>query len=400
MRKIIISLVVALASLVPAGVSAQTAPENKATASDLQGDAPSEYTVVKGDTLWGIAAKFLKEPFKWPLIWQMNREQIKNPHLIYPGDIIRLDRSGAYPELSLLPGGVTQAAAVGNVVRLEPRTRVLPLSQAVPSIPGAAIGPFLSQPMVIEEGGLDNAPEIVATEERRVVVGAGNTAYADRMKTTDGVSWQVFRPGQPLRDPESGEVLGYEAKYVGDARVKRFGTPSTLEITKARQEINMGDRLVPARETSFPSYIPRPPDKPIKGAIMSVDGGVSELGQYQIVTLNRGSRDGVEVGHVLASYRRGETVKPGSRTMESWAPELLGGLATWWSDTVGYFGGEKSEPAPATATSPVEADTSVLTFPDERNGLVFVFRVFEKMSYAMVMRSTSPIYIGDVVQTP
>jgi nucleoid-associated protein YgaU len=398
MRKRIISLVVALASLVPVGIGAQTAAQDKATASDLQTDAPSEYTVVKGDTLWGIAGKFLKEPFKWPLIWQMNREQIQNPHLIYPGDIIRLDRSGAYPELSLLPGGVSQAAAIGNVVRLDPRTRVLPLSQAVPSIPGTAIGPFLSQPMIVDEAALDSAAEIVATEESRVVVGAGNTAYAQGLDSKLGVNWQVFRRGDALVDPDSGEVLGYEARYLGDARVRRFGNPSTLEIMKARQEINRGDRVLPARESNFPSYIPRAPDKPIKGSIMSVDGGVSELGQFQIVTLNRGSRDGIEVGHVLASYRRGEVRTPGGRTIDTWQTELFGGLRTWWYDVL--YSNAEERAAAMSGTSEAADAGSALKLPDERNGLVFVFRVFEKLSYAMVMRSTSPIYVGDLVQTP
>ena len=396
MRKTIIALVVALASLVPAWAAGQASPEKKATAEDLQGDAPTQYTVVKGDTLWGIAGRFLKEPFKWPLIWQMNKDQIKNPHLIYPGDIIRLDRSGAYPELSLASGGGA-AVAAGNVVRLEPRVRVEPLASAVPSIPGAHIGPFLAHPMVVDAGGLDQSPTIVATEESRVLVGAGDIAYADRIGSADGVNWQVFRQGVALNDPESGELLGYEAKYVADARVKRFGNPTTLEITRARQEIHRGDKLMPARETTFPSYVPRAPDKPIRGAIMSVDGGVSELGQFQIVTLSRGSRDGVEVGHVLASYRRGEPVDSG-------------GMATDYFN----FGikGLNTKPAPVVPDSPAAsrasgteksgarlADTS-FKLPEERNGLVFVFRVFEKLSYAMVMKSTRPIYVGDVVQTP
>jgi hypothetical protein len=243
----------------------------------------------------------------------------------------------------------------------------------------------------------------VATEESRVVVGAGNLAYADRIGSNDGINWQVFRQGEMLRDPETGEILGYEAKYLGDARVKRFGNPTTLEVTKARQEINRGDRLAPARETSFPSYVPRAPDKPIRGAIMTVEGGVSEFGQYQIITLNRGSRDGVEVGHVLASYRRGEELLHGRSS-----DDFFGN--GWWPGST-LWGGT---PVPVVPESPAARQGSTgsdgksgaslagttITLPDERNGLVFVFRVFEKMSYAMVMRSTRPIYVGDVVVTP
>ncbi|QJR13224.1 hypothetical protein DSM104440_00006 [Usitatibacter palustris] len=413
MRKRIIALVVAGISLVPTGLLANgPVPATKATNADLQTDAPTQYTVVKGDTLWHISGRFLKEPFKWPLLWQMNREQIKNPHLIYPGDIIKLDRSGAYPELSIVSGGSggeggasggTAEQAAGNVVRLEPRTRIAALGVAVPSIPGAAIGPFLTQPMVVEANGLDTAPAIVATEESRILVGAGSIAYADRIASTDGVNWQVFRRGRELTDPDTGELLGYEARYVGDARVRRYGDPTTLEITKAREEINRGDRLLPARETSFPSYIPRAPDKPIKGSIMSVDGGVSELGQYQIVTLNRGSRDGIEVGHVLASFRRGDVITGSGQVIDTWQTDLLGGLRSWWYENMETKAEEKADAKEASGESKkggAVLEGTVLKIPDERNGLVFVFRVFEKMSYAMVMRSTKPIYVGDVVQTP
>ena len=433
MRKTIITLVVAVASLVPAttwadGMSPSTpkstaatpsgGPEsgNRVTMADLAADAPNDYTVVKGDTLWGIASRFLKDPWKWPQIWEMNRDQIKNPHWIYPGNVIHLDRSGSSPRLTMggADGGAyggTQADAAANVVKLDPRVRIESLETAVPSIPGSAIGPFLSQPLIVEEGGLDGAPTILATEESRVIVGPGDLAYADRIGSNDGVNWQVFRPGAVLRDPETGEVLGHEARYLGDARVRRFGDPTTLEVTKARQEINRGDRLTPARETSFPSYIPRAPDKPIKGLIMSVDGGVSELGQFQIITINRGSRDGVEVGHVLASYHRGQIITSrGSAELES--PRWFSGwtMGSWSWPTWNWSGETKPVPVvPPPPSTSASADMPrsgaplagrALRLPDERNGLIFVFRVFEKMSYAMVLKATRPIYVGDGVQTP
>ena len=416
MRNVIIALVVAGASLVPTAVwangdgmppdakreKAEARPKgdaSKVTMADLAADAPDSYTVVKGDTLWGIAGRFLKDPWKWPQIWQMNRDQIKDPHWIYPGDVIRLDRSGSSPSLSLQSGGAggpsggSAGDAAGNVVRLQPRVRVEPLNAAVPSIPGNAIGPFLTHPLVVEASDLDIAPTILATEESRVVVGAGNDAYADRIGERDAINWQVYRPGEALYDPESGEILGYEAKYVGDARVKRYGNPTTIEITKARQEINRGDRLAPARETSIPSYVPRAPEKPIKGSIMSVDGGVAEFGQYSIITINRGSRDGVEVGHVLASYRRGDIVSPSGKSVSSLTPDFWGSMKRWW-----YTASASEKSTAPTATG--EALTGPIKLPDERNGLVFVFRVFEKMSYAMVMKSSRPIYLGDIVQTP
>jgi len=443
MRKTIITLVVGVASLVPALAGADGMPPeaskggsapaaapgspNKVTMADLADGAPDQYTVVKGDTLWGISGKFLKDPWKWPQIWEMNRDQIKNPHWIYPGDVIKLDKSGANPRLSLAGGGAggggesgpsggTAAEAEANVVHVDPRARVEKLETSVPTIPGTAIGPFLSQPLVVESNELDTAPTIVATEESRVIVGPGDLAYADRIASRDGVNWQVFRQGAAVVDPESGETLGFEAKYLGDVRVRRFGNPSTLEVVKSREEINKGDHLVPSRETTFPSYVPRAPDKPIKGSIISVSGGVSELGQYQVVSLNRGARDGVEVGHVLASYHRGAVIDPNGSTHAS---DLAGTsdyptwMPSWGSITSWNWGGWKveSKPNPVVPDAPnsqpayakeggAQLVGSTITLPDERNGLVFVFRVFEKMSYALVVRSTRPIYVGDVVQTP
>ncbi len=404
MRRIIIALVAALASLVPAAAPAAGTPGSTSampdsgtaehvTQADLQADAPDQYVVVKGDTLWAISGRFLKDPWKWPQIWEMNRDQIKNPHWIYPGDVIRLDRTGAYPHLFLQPGGGA------GVVRLEPRVRVEPLSTAIPTIPGSAIGPFLTQPLVVEAHELDNAPHIIATEESRVIVGAGDIAYADRIGTADPVNWQVFRPGVELRDPQTREILGYEAKYIGDARVKRYGNPTTLEITKSREEINRGDRLTPARETGFPSYVPHAPSRPIQGEIMSVDGGVSELGQFRVVAINRGARDGMEVGDVLASYRRGEVVGDDTHSMHN---ELLD--SGWFKDIeikpVYVVPEPPVAPPPPGGRKGVPLEGVPVKLPDERNGLVIVFRVFEKMSYGLVMRATKPIYVGDVVKTP
>jgi hypothetical protein len=387
-----------------AGKEGDASSPARVSQADLAADAPSEYTVVKGDTLWGIAGRFLKDPWKWPLIWQMNQEQVKNPHLIYPGDVIKLDREAL--KLSLAssggsggggggadsgPSGGTSAQAMANVIVVQPRARTEALQSAVPSIPGTVIGPFLTQPLVVEENSLAMAPTVLATQESRVIVGAGDTAYADRIGSADGVNWQVFRQGQPLHDPETNELLGYEAKYVGDARVRKFGNPTTIEIVKTRAEINKGDRLAPAREAAFPTYMPRAPDKPIKGVIMSVDGGVSEFGQYSVITINRGARDGVEVGHVLASSRRGEPIAgPSRRDID------------FFSGTYGY--GIFGTPAPSTQspgeTGGAPASSGPMMLPEERNGLVFVFRVFDKLSYALVMRSTRPIYVGDVVATP
>jgi hypothetical protein len=365
----------------------------KVTEADLVADAPSEYTVVKGDTLWGIAGRFLKDPWKWPHIWQMNQDQIKNPHLIYPGDVVRLDREAL--RLSIASGGraAPPAAWAARRSRRPPTwsswiraCASSPCKTAIPSIPGSVIGPFLSQPLVVEIGGMDNAPTILATEESRVIIGAGDTAYADRIGTDDGVNWQVFRQGMPLKDPDSGEVLGYEAKYVGDARVQRFGNPTTLYITKARQEINRGDRLTPAREATYPTYIPRAPTSRSSGSIMSVDGGVSEFGQYQIMTINRGARDGIEVGPCA----RRLSTRPGSRRQRPRDLVERPALVLEPRRILQQALPGRSRPAqrrPATTAQSegkvvgVAQAGSVVMLPDERTGLVFVFRVFDKLSY-------------------
>jgi hypothetical protein len=362
MRKLIITLVLSTVSLVPLFGWAQ----------QLTDGAPSSYTVVRGDTLWGISGKFLKDPWRWPEVWNMNRDEIKNPHLIYPGDVIRLEfTADGKPRLS-----VDGEASIGGTVKLSPTVRVERLSQAIPSIPGTAIGPFLSQPMIVDERGLEDAPKIVATEEGRVIIGAGNIAYVDNINSALGTKWQLYRPGKPLRDPDTQEILGYEASYVGDARVTRFGQPSTIEITRSNQEVGRGDRLAPNHEIALPSFSPRAPEKKIQGKIISVDRGVAETAQFAIVALNRGKKDGLEVGHVLLTYHAGELV-----------PIEKG---SGYSD---------NDPKPNSGAASGK-DLSQLKLPDERNGLVFVFRVFDRISYALVMQSRGTIHINDVVQTP
>lgn len=382
---------VSLGVLASATVAAQDAPKapaaKKATSAKatdnpllLANDAPTMYTVVKGDTLWDISGKFLKEPWRWPEIWNMNRDQIKNPHLIYPGDVVKLsfDASGR-PLLS-----IASTEGVGGTIKLAPRIRTEALGQAIPSIPARVIGPFLSAPLVAEEGALNSAPRIIASEESRVIVGTGNAVYALGIKPEQGTRWQVYRPGKALTDPVTREILGFEAQYLGDARVTRFGdgnvTPTTLEITKANQEINRGDRLTPAGDATLPQYSPRSPEKQVKGAVVSVVGGVSETAQYSIVVVNLGRRDGIEIGHVLAVQRGGEVVATNTGEDESRYSFKTLIPASWRGDKDGI---------------PPE-----VKLPEERNGLTVVFRVFDRVSYVLVMSSKRPVKVGDIVQTP
>lgn len=325
-----------------------------ATEIALQDHHPDRYVVVKGDTLWGIAGKFLKEPWRWPEIWKMNKQQIKNPHWIYPGDMIVLDMSSGSPELRLVKGIES--------IKLSPRIRVEPAeASAIPSIPQTAIGPFLSKPLVIAEGELEKAPYIIGTEESRVILGAGNSAYVQSIIEGGALNWHIYRPGKALVDPDSNVTLGYEAVYLGDAKITRFGAPATINITKSTQEINNGDRLVEMKEEATSAFVPHAPEKTISGRIISAYGGVDEVGKGSIVTLNKGRQDGLEIGHVLALHRHGRSISPGAH--DNTSPEIV-------------------------------------KLPDERYGLVFVFRVFDKLSYALVMQSERPVQMLDDVRTP
>ena len=327
----------------------------------LKEGAPDIYTVKKGDTLWDISGQFLESPWRWPEIWNLNKDQIKNPHWIYPGDVIALDKSGANPRLRLLRDGQEVADGGANgTEKYGPRIRGEALEAgAIPSIRAQDIEPFLSKPLFVQEGALDAAPVIVASEDNRVIVGKGNIAYIEGIDSSKGRDWQIYRAGKKIFDPENKRVLlGYEAVYIGDAYVKRFGNPSTADIVRSKFEVNRGDRLINADEEPYIAYVPHAPDKMIKARIVSAYNSVNEVAQNSIITINRGKRDGMEIGHVMAAYRDGEWVKS----------ELKPGKQ--------------------------------LKLPDERVGLIFVFRVFDNVSYALVLQSTRQFNLGDVVQTP
>lgn len=396
-------LVCVLTALVPTFGIAQSSPDSKSETGKakksepkatkpltLADGAPNSYTVVRGDTLWGISGRFLKDPWRWPEVWNMNKEQIKDPHWIYPGDIVSLsfDADGR-PRLSI---GANGGGGEGSTVRLSPKVRTDAITTAIPSIPSSAISPFLSLPLVVEADGLANAPRIVAAEDGRVIIGAGNTAYAVGLNPQRGVKWQIYRPGKALVDPTSKEVLGYEATYLGDAKVTRFGETSSLEVLKSTQEINRGDRLTPTLESTLPSYSPHAPDKQIKGAIVSVVGGVDDAAQYFVVALNLGKKDGMEIGHVLATLQLGETVSTADNEADrgSWF-----GRSKWFSGNT-----ESADAKPSSTDSTTAELPATVKLPDERNGLAFVFRVFDRISYALVMSSRRPLKVGDVVQTP
>jgi len=328
----------------------------------LQDNVPDRYVVVPGDTLWAIAGRFLKDAWRWPEIWKLNRDEIKNPHWIYPGDVVVLDRSGLQPELRM------GDALRRDTVRLSPRVRSEDTSkEAVPSIPPRVIEPFLSRPLVIEADGLVQAPRIIAAQADRVYLGPGDVAYVSGIKDAKIDSlWQIYRPGNPLIDPDSRKTLGYEAVFLGDSRVIKAGDPATIEIFAAQQEIGKGDRLVAAGPITLNNYAPHAPAASIEGRIIATRGGLRETGPQNVVILNKGRSDGLEPGHVLALLRLG-------RIAEDRTPSRK------------WFGADKV------------VETKL---PDERYGLVFVFRSFDRVSYALVMSASRTVRLGDVVTTP
>jgi hypothetical protein len=394
MRKTIISLILLMTPCLSALA---------ADAGALKEDAPDSYTVVKGDTLWSISGRFLKDPWKWPEVWKMNQEQIKNPHRIYPGDVVVLDR--ASQQLRLLQGGKAGPAGSagaeqgGTTVKLSPRVRAEPLKDdAVPTISPSTIEPFLSRPLVVGPTELDDMPFILATQENRLAIGAGNVAYAERLTQEMGDDFQVFRRGDALVDPDTNELLGYQATYLGEARVRKLAPQSTIEITKSQQEIYAGDRLLPAVK-SIPTfaYVPRAPGKPVRGRIVSTYGNLGETGPSGIVALSKGSKDGLEVGHVLAIYRSQSTSRYEVRSSALYGRQGLSG-----SDSPRTYYDEQITPRDGPifeAGKPISPE-SIAKLPDERYGLVMVFRTFDRAAFGLVMQASRPVAINDLVTNP
>ena len=317
----------------------------------LNPNHPDRYVVVKGDTLWDISSLFLRDPWLWPEIWYVN-PQIDNPHLIYPGDILTLVYIDGKPQLRLQRG---------RDAKLSPQIRVEDLGAAIPTIPRDAIQQFLTKPLVVDEGELDKAPYIVQNADEHVVAGGGDRTYVRGIDNEEIGLWDVFRPGGPYIDPDTNETLGYEARFVGEAAVERFGDPATLLLTQTDIEARAGDRMVPMmQEEPIAYYQPHPPAEDMEGRILSVLGGVTQIGQFDVVVISKGAVDGMEVGHVMKIFRAGETIR----------------------DTVS---GRRFER---------------VRLPDEEAGMLMVFRTFERVSFALVVKAYRAIHVHDFVRTP
>jgi hypothetical protein len=351
--------------------------------SDLKSDAPQSYTVKSGDTLWAISGLFLKNAWRWPELWGMNLSDIKNPHLIYPGQTLFLDTRDGRARLRM--GAATDPSGDLPTVKVSPRTRSESLAaDALPTLKSHLIEPFLAEPVIVDELGLSAAPRIVAAQESRVLLTRGDRAYARGNAGAELMddpqqkqkAYRVFRNATPLKDPLTGEVLGYEAQYVGKAVLARSETtqssldaegksrteivPATIDITDAKEEMRVGDRLLPEPPRELQNYVPHAPQSPVDARIVSVYGSaVVNAAQNQVVVINRGARDGMESGHVLAIMKAGERL-----------------------------------------VDKTDATLPQIKLPDERNGLLMVFRTFERLSYALVLDITSGVKVGDHLVNP
>ncbi len=356
---------------------APTAPNGQSAGPTLAKDAPDKHVVVPGDTLWGIAGRFLESPWRWTEIWQMNREQVRNPHLIYPGDIIYLDSSGGRNRLRLAravgdPAPTARSVGVGvdpsrpeptpaspQEERLSPRVRVQPLpAQPIPMVNAAAIEPFLNRPLIVDEKGLRDHPRIVGAQEGRVYLSAGELAYARGLKPDQTVTeWHIYRPGAPLLHPDTRKPIAYEAVYIGSARLERRGDPASFRLLKATEEIGIGDRLVPAEPATDLNYAPRAPQAALAGRLVSVYRGVAQAGRNSVVAVSLGRKDGIETGHVLSIRERAREVRD-------------------------------------------EETRKMIGLPGETIGQMLVFRVFDSISYGLIVRATKAVTVGDDILTP
>jgi nucleoid-associated protein YgaU len=387
---------IASASLV-ASAGAQTLPVTHAQQStaqevarsgvplgELAPKAPDQYTVKNGDTLWGISGLFLQSPWRWPALWGMNREQLSNPHRIYPGQVLRLERSNGRATLRMDDGSGNHAANDLKTVRLSPRNRIelLP-DNALPTLKASVIGPFLAEPLIVDAAEFAAAPRIVSAQEGRVLLTRGDRAYARGQNGAPLLDdpaqeklFRVFQTATPLKDPDTGLVLGYEAVYAGKARLRSSETtseeldaqgkirtaivPARMDIISAKSEIRVGDRLLPEPPREIHSYTPHAPQGPVSGRIVSVYGSaVENAAQSQVVVINKGLLDGMDAGTVLA------ILKNGARIIDK-----------------------------------QDANHPLLKLPDERNGLLMVFRTFERLSYALILDITDGVRVGDRLAAP
>ena len=346
----VMTLLLMVASLLPVIAEAQ-----------VRDDQPGVYVVQQGDTLWDIARVFLNEPWRWPDLWQVNPE-IENPHLIYPGDVVRLRYIDGQPGLVLERGDPSRTvrAVPSDTTRLQPRIRYEPIVSAIPSVDLEAVGPFLSSNRVVRPRQLDNAPYVVQGDSGRLLTGAGDRMYVRGQGLgAVGDTYSVVRRATNLIDPDTGELLGLEAEEIGAARTTDLsGDIATMMVTNSREDIRIGDRILPMETRALdPTFFPSAPQNRVRGRILKVLGGVSQVGSLSVVVLNVGQREGIEVGNVLTIRQQGALVRDRERNEQ-------------------------------------------IRLPSEEAGMLMVFRVFERVAYGIVLEARRPLAVLDEVLNP
>lgn len=346
------------------------APPANYKSIQLATDHPREYTVKKGDTLWDIASLFLKDPWYWPEIWQRN-PQVANPHLIYPGDILMLVFVDGKPQIQLArpEDGVVRRQVEDRVVKLSPSIHRQSLNEAIPSIPADAVRQFLTRPRIVTTEEWAAAPYIVGSDDSHLIMGANNKIYIRGELDKERIRYSIFRKGNRLADPETDELLGHEVIFAGEARISKYGTPSTGILISTTREVLVGDRLLPTDKSAIDQqYFPRLPDDFVEGQVISLFDAISSIAKYQIAVINRGSNDKMEVGHLLASYQAG-----------------------------GYTHDRFLDRSSIKRGDDTKLD---ILLPDERSGIMMLFKVFDKVSYGLILKSTRTISKGDRVEKP
>jgi hypothetical protein len=349
----------AMEAAIDAGPSAAPAPAAQGK-PEINPNAPETYVVKRGDTLWGIAKVFLRDPWYWPEIWQVN-PQIQNPHLIYPGDTLRLVYIEGRPTLMLQRGGEA---------RVVPRVRSEPFEGAVTTIPYESVAAFMSKPTVLAKEQIKHAPYVVSTRNMHVIMAEDDTLYARGFSGPVGLGtrYNVVRVGDPLRDPDDNHIVGYDGIFNGAARVTRAGDPATLIMTESARETEAGDKLFAGGVEVPLDFMPSAPKVKTNGRIMAVSNGVTIIGQYQVVAINRGTRDGLVPGNVLAVFQKGETIRDTANK------GFLNGMSRLLA--------EKTQ------------------LPDERIGTFMVFKTFDRLSYGLIMEAADVIRVGDRIENP
>lgn len=359
--------------------TAQQVSERGVPLGELAPNAPDTYVVKRGDTLWGISGMYLKRPWRWPELWGMNLKSIPNPHLIFPGQTLYLEKDGAYARLR------TSRSSEPETVRVSPRTRSDSLADsALPTLKPHLIEPFLVEPLVVDAQVLEHAPRVIATTEERVLMASGDRVYvrgdaASPMLAEAGEPrfYRVFRDAVALKDPVSGEVLGYEAQYLGKAELVRGEAfeevpngkggysaeyvPATVTLSATKEEVRAGDRLLPAPARAFANYTPRAPELDVDASVVSIYGSssVTYAAQNQVVAINKGSEDGIEAGHVLSLLTKGSRIKDST-----------------------------------------DANKAMIKLPSEINGTAMVFRTFDRVSYALILEIRDGVRVGDRLVNP